>query len=413
MTVFDDGFDPGPPPAYMDDVPPWDMGPTPAARPGAADGYVLEDFDTLEPGDQAWCVKYLLPTVGLAILYGPSGGGKSFFMIDILRRICRGEPVLGRRSYPAGVIYLAAEGAQGVRKRIKGARDRYGELGGRFLLLAGQPNLTDNESVAVLTGQVLKGRATLKESGHELRIIVVDTLAAASPGVDENTAASMGAVLGELQSLAVDLRCLVFVVTHTGKDESRGIRGWGGQFANADAVISLTEPNGELRVGTVMKVKDGPSGDRFAFALEVVELGVDDDGDPITTCVCVEREAPAVADNVIRPVTKSGGTARLIMQAFGRVLEESPQPVMAKGANGAKGVKEAELREMAYKIGVGPVSPEIPDGADSKERAKLLAAWRKQRGADYARGRDVLLSERKLRAEDGIVWEIDAKKVIR
>lgn len=380
---------------------------------GEASRYALEDYDTLEPSDLAWWVKYLWPKVGLGFIVGPSMAGKSFWVLDAMGRLCRGEPVLGRRSYPTGVVYLAAEGAQGVRKRIKGARERTGPLGRRFKFLAGQPNLTSPESVVELKRAILGAKAELTSDGHDLGVVVVDTLAAAAPGVDENTAADMGAVLGELQNLAVDLECFVLVIAHTGKDETRGIRGWSGQQANADAVITLTEANGEIRVGTVTKVKDGPSGDRFAFALEVVELGIDDDGDPITTCVCVEREAPARSSPVARPVTKAGGTATLIMSAFSRVIEENPQPVFARGANGAKGVKIAELREMAYRIGVGPTEAEIPSTADDTERTRMTRAWSRQRAADFKRGFDLLLASQKLRVEGDIVWEIDAQRAIR
>jgi hypothetical protein len=380
---------------------------------GEAARAVVEDFDTLEPGSLTWVVKYLWPAVGVGFVAGPSMAGKSFWVIDGLGRVCRGLDVLGRRSKACGVLYLAAEGQHGVRKRIAALRSRIGTLGGRFKFYGGQTDLTDEAKVAKLRETIDAAKAELEAAGHALGIIVVDTLAAAAPGVDENTAADMGGVLGELQALAGDLQCFVLVIAHTGKNEERGIRGWSGQLANADAVITLTEPNGEIRVGTVTKVKDGPSGDRFAFALEVVDLGLDEDLDPVTTCVVVEREAPEASNAVGRPSTRVGGTAALIMSAFTRVLEDNPQTINARGANGAKGVYIKELRQMAYGIGVGPASAEVPDDADDVERKKILRAWGKQRAADFGRGMDALLGQKKLRKEGDLVWEIDAKKVIR
>lgn len=374
---------------------------------------MVEDFDTLEHGVLAWHVKYLWPAVGVGFIAGPSMSGKSFWMIDALGRVCRGDPVLGRRSRPTGVVYLAAEGANGVRKRIVALRSRIGALNGRFKFYGGQTDLTDEDKLIELRQTLDFARAELEAAGHTLGIVVVDTLSAAAPGLDENTSSAMGAVLGQLQGLAADLSCLVLVVAHTGKDEARGIRGWSGQLASADAVITLKEPNGELRVGTVTKVKDGPSGDRFAFALEEVELGVDDDGDPITTCVCVDRDVPEATSLSVRPITKAGGTANLIMRAFSRVLEEQPHPVHAPGANGAKGIRVEDLREAAYRIGVGPHAPEIPADADEVERRRLKRSWGRQRSADFRRGFDHLLGMRKLRVEGDLVWEIDAKGPIR
>ena len=40
-------------------------------------------------------------------------------------------------------------------------------------------------------------------------------------------------------------------------------------------------------------MKDGPEGDEIHFRLEQVELGTDEDGDQITSCVVVESDAPA------------------------------------------------------------------------------------------------------------------------
>ncbi len=48
---------------------------------------------------------------------------------------------------------------------------------------------------------------------------------------------------------------------------------------------------------TVEYMKDGPEGDEINSKLEPVEVGTDDDGDAITSCVVVEAE-PAKADTV-------------------------------------------------------------------------------------------------------------------
>lgn len=193
-------------------------------------------------------------------------------------------------------------------------------MGARFKFYGGQTDLNEPKKVTELRKTIQVAKAELEAAGHSLGVIVVDTLAAAAPGVDENTSADMGAVLGVLQTLAADLKCLVLVVAHTGKEVSRGIRGWSGQLANADAVITFSEPSGDARLGTITKVKDGPSGERFAFGLKVVDLGPDKDGDAITTCVCVERNVLDEASLNQRPMTKASANANLIMTAFARVL---------------------------------------------------------------------------------------------
>jgi hypothetical protein len=370
--------------------------------------YRLEDFDTLEPGSLTWRVKGLWPAVGLCFVGGPSMCGKSFWTLDAMARVCRGLPVLGRKSIKAGCVYIAAEGAHGVRNRIAGLRQNIGPLGSRFKFIGQQPNLTDPEDVADLRAVVGEAQAELGAAGNVLGMVVVDTLSAATPGADETTGRDMGPVLNALQTMATELQCLVLVVTHTGKDETRGLRGWSGQLGNADGVIMLTEPNGDLRNGTVLKVKDGPSGDAFGFALKVVELGHDDDGDAITTCTIEEREAPEAGAKPGRTPTKAAASAALIMTAYGRAFDERRLTINTIGAEGLKGVDLSRLRTMAYQIGVGPSEPEPSD--DPTEAARLKRKWQDQRKADFDRGLDFLRTAKKLRTESGYAWEPASKR---
>lgn len=376
---------------------------------GRRSKYLLEDFDTLEPGSLTWRVKGLWPAVGLCFVGGPSMSGKSFWTLDAMARVCRGEPVLGRRSIQSAGVYIAAEGAHGVRNRVTGLRQKIGKLGSRFKFIGQAPNLTDEEDVADLRAILLDAKADLEAAGHVLGVIVVDTLSASVPGADENSASDMGQVLNALQLMAAELQCLVIVVAHTGKDEARGLRGWSGQLGNADGVIMLTEPEDDARSGTVLKVKDGPSGDRFGFSLQVVEIGVDADGDKITTCVVEEREAPT-ASRAGRKPTKAEATATLILTAFGRVFDDHPVIINAPGAEAVTGVKLDDLRQMAYRIGVGGGEADIPAEADDAERTRLKRKWQDQRKADFTRGLERLLAERKLRIEGGFVWEPRSKE---
>ncbi len=65
--------------------------------------------------------------------------------------------------------------------------------------------------------------------------------------------------------------------------------------------VPLKDVNGrKVREAVVTKLKDGEDGVSFRFVLESVRLGIDEDGDPVTSCVVslpdmgeVERDAPA------------------------------------------------------------------------------------------------------------------------
>lgn len=328
-------------------------------RIAPASRFKREDFDTLKPGDQQWTVKGLWPRAGVCFVAGPSMSGKSFWTLDALAHVVKGEDVLGRKSKACGVLYIAAEGAAGVRNRIKALRDeKTGPLGGAFELIGQAPNLTDEDDVEDLRQAILEARDSMKSRGHRLGIVALDTLSASIPGADENAAKDMSPVLSALQALALDLDVMVLVVAHTGKDQDRGLRGWSGLMANADGLIMMAPRETDqdrLCSGTVVKVKDGMSGDRFGFELETTEIGRDEDGDPITSCLVRDTDAPAGQKAVSRRLTsKLEAVLRAVALCVeaGQVETVTGCPGVPAGTEGVRrDVLRAKLTEIGFTAG--------------------------------------------------------------
>ena len=348
-----------------------------------------EAFDQIEPGAQQWLVKGLWPSTGVCFVAGPSMSGKSFWTLDAMARVVKGEPVLGRKSKPAGVVYIASEGAAGVRNRIKGLRGKTGPLGAAFEMIGQAPNLNDADDVEDLREALKASQADMAKKGVRLGVVVIDTLSASIPGADENTAKDMSPVLTALQALAVELGLLVVVVAHTGKDSERGLRGWSGLMANADGLIMLESPDDQTRSGRVEKVKDGLSGDRFGFELEVVEIGIDEDGDKITTCLVHDTEAPG-QKGVSR---KLAPKLDLVMRCFDLCMDAGQNenvPPVGGVPPGTKGVPRDQLRDRlraeGYTAGTG--NPESIRKAMNRHI-------------------DQLLDQKRLRGNERLVWRLD------
>ncbi len=81
-------------------------------------GLTLEWAADTAPRAGEWLVKGILPNEGLAVMYGPPGSGKSFLAIDKAMTIATGGTVLGAKTRRVGVAFVAAEAADGVRKRV-------------------------------------------------------------------------------------------------------------------------------------------------------------------------------------------------------------------------------------------------------------------------------------------------------
>lgn len=239
-----------------------------------------------------WLIKNVLPHANLGVFYGASGSGKSFFVFDMLADLSRGVDWQGNKTAKSRVLWIAAEGQEDMRKRVQGYCQAKGidpsEL--PMMFISNAPNLMDIDDVKSLVRQI-------KKQG-QFEVIAIDTLAQSMPGGNENSGEDMGKVLGHCKDITRLTSAMVGLVHHSGKDESRGARGWSGLRAACDFEYEVVRV-GEDRLATITKMKGGADGGEFGFRLETVIVGQDADGDDETTCVVQftdgSRQSMAVA----------------------------------------------------------------------------------------------------------------------
>jgi hypothetical protein len=128
----------------------------------------------------------------------------------------------------------------------------------------------------------------------------------------------MGKVLSHCKSLHKATGALIVLVHHSGKDATKGARGWSGLKAAADAEIEVTR-NGDYRTVRVSKMKDGQDGQQWTFKLMPVLLGIDNDGDEISSCV-IEFVEPPVGEPI--PETGLGIRQRLVLNTAREIEAE-------------------------------------------------------------------------------------------
>lgn len=310
---------PPPEPSKPDDEPPeWtteDIDPEPQPEQRAA---TAPRFTLLSPADLAalpplrWRVRGVLPAEGLAALYGPPGSGKSFLALDLLAAIADGRAWFGHVVTPCACVYVGLEGEAGVAQRVQAYLARHGAPGGLRVVLNGLDirRADDRRELA----------ETIRAAGMAGGLLCVDTLNRAAPGLDENDAREMGMIIEAMKALQSDLGGLVLVVHHTGKDSSRGLRGHSSLLAALDCVLEVNR-EGERREWKLAKAKDGDDDKARPFRLDVVELPLDAEGWPVSSCV-IQQEEPA-ADAVRRVKTPKGGNQRIIWDGVGELLRDS------------------------------------------------------------------------------------------
>lgn len=277
-------------------------------------------------------IKRILPRAGLLILFGESGAGKSFVVTDMAFAIARGIPWREHRVRQARVFYVCAEGQAGLSKRIAAYKHHH-QLATlpNFYAITDVPNLLKNDD---------KDLAVQIQAAGGGDLIIFDTLAQVTPGANENTSEDMGAALAHCRRLHKATGATVLLVHHTGKDATKGARGWSGMKAAVDAEVEVLR-DGSDRTVKISKQKDDQDGALFPFVLRQVPLGRDEDGDEVTSCVVEHVDQPDRGAREPR-----GKVERVVWAVFQEIADmcDGKAPVEAVTAEAVKRLPATEGR---------------------------------------------------------------------
>jgi AAA domain len=282
--------------------------------------FQLVDWNDVEfDPNEEWLVDDVLPLRGFGLIYGKPRSFKSFTALDLALHVVLGAPWAGKRVSEGKVVYIAAEGAAGMRKRIEACKMKHNIPRGDFALIESAPNLGVGEAdLAALI-------AAVESAGVVPGLIVIDT-ASKSIGAAEENGIGMAAFVGNAERLAQHFECLVLGVHHVGlgEDAQKRPRGWSGLGGALDVQILCERPGDEKRATlTVQKLKDEQDGICFEARLQRVVVGVDKNGKDASTLVVdevVEIEARAAKETVGKRVPPS---QRLLSQIIAQAIEEA------------------------------------------------------------------------------------------
>lgn len=270
-------------------------------------GLYVDRWNTAEPDvDRPYLVEDVADAGSMIVTYGASNTGKSYVALDMAFRVARGEPWIGRKTKQGLVVYVAAEGREGFKRRIAAYKKHYGAPDIPFALVPCPIDLqSDKADTKALIRLVQEEEA---HYGQKCVLVVIDTLARAMAGGDENTATDMGRFVGHCDRITEATNAAVHVIHHTGKDASRGARG-------SSALRAATDTELEVAGGamTVAKQRDMGFVKPEHFKLTALEIGHRADGKAVTACV-VEW----------RPVGEFEVRVSEMARAFHKVLFDRP-----------------------------------------------------------------------------------------
>jgi hypothetical protein len=222
--------------------------------------------------------------------------------------------------------------------------------------------------------------------GLPVGLIIFDTYpkAVAAGGGDEDKARDQGVAFTNLQRIK-DVRPVhIALVGHCGKDKSRGARGSNAWLGDADVMIEIDGSN--IRTATVTKANDMADGPLGSFRAEIVDLGLDEDGDLINVSIAtpIDDVTAVVKKSSEKPLTPA---AKVGLRALTEALLEFGETPPASNhiPAGVKTVAVQRWREYAYRLG-------ISHSNEPRARQQAFRVW------------DYLLATSKIGAWDDHVW---------
>lgn len=262
--------------------------------PTADDWLIPADDFCAQPSPITWLVKKWIQSQALVMVHGPSGGGKTFVVLDWCLRMASGiEDWAGHKVRPSNVVYLAGEGHHGLRGRV--AAWKHHNQAGKLKMWLSKDGCDLNTPAGYL--KVVEQVRMLPDVPS---VIVVDTLHRFLSG-DENSAQDAKTMLDACNALMMEFNCSVILVHHTGVSEeaqhrARGSSAWRGAL---DIEISIVPGKDDKPMEIVQrKSKDAEMAETVYVTLETVAIPGwrDEDDQQVTSAVIVQAEPPAKAD---------------------------------------------------------------------------------------------------------------------
>ncbi|HLH49879.1 MAG TPA: AAA family ATPase [Roseiarcus sp.] len=338
----------------------------------------------------------VLPKVGVAMLYGKPGSLKTFVSFDWGMSIGKGDAWGGRRVERGFVVYIAAEGSGGLRKRKKGYEMARGiPRGTPFALMPAAPNLGTDK------GDLAKLFATIDAYEIKPAAIFIDTASKSLGSGDEN-GSGMQTLINNAVAISLKFQCCVILVHHVGVAEGteKRPRGFSGSTGGVETQILCERPDEAERraVLTIQKQKDDEDNVAFDVILDRVVVGTNRRGKVHSTLVVTEvSAADACAPKTAKP-KKTPASLRLLMDCVAEAIGESGKNHQIPNGPMVCAVAEQKIRDV-YRA-------RIAERAESDEDAgKLFERQRKS----FRRAIESALKTRALAAADQngerIIWE--------
>jgi len=211
-----------------------------------------------------WVITDFLGAGELSCIAAAPGAGKSLLAADIAGHVAASRHWFGHHVHGGGVLYVAAERADLVKRRFAAFRLHHGLSHLPLGIAYGSIDLRSSTTCAT---EIVDMAAELRDA---VRLIIIDTVSRALAGGDENSPRDMGQFLRNVELLQSTL-AHVLLLHHIPIEGAQRPRGHGSLLGACDTTFRIDQSGG-IRTLSIDKSNDAAEGGRVAFTFKSIEL---------------------------------------------------------------------------------------------------------------------------------------------
>lgn len=339
--------------------------------------------------DRKYSIDGILPDRGICFINGQPKTTKTFLGASLAHAISRGDSFAGRQTQKRPVIFIELEGMEELEIRLGAITKFHNGAVFEDLMIYDEliyPGTREgNANLRILLNR-------LKTQGRGQPVVILDNLSLMING-DENKASDVKDFNNNINSLKNDFDALVLIISHSGKDDDKGISGSNKFHGIADLVLT-TKPHDDGAYGHFVvvpsRVRTGKP-PTMAYTLKEVVVREATDKRPARTEVIIDYNDIAIIDDYIDIPVVDGKVKASTVGISYRLIIGAIDALEAQG----KVAREHAIKEQ-MKINLGgkmnnSVTGKYSRAVDKIAEAKAAGILREDERGAYSVNREIAL----------------------
>jgi len=300
-----------------------------------------------------WLVKGVIEQGNLALFFGDSASGKTFYIMDMCFCIAAGIDFKGKATKQGNVLYICGEGFSGLQKRFMALYQHYGVMPENLHLSEQPAAFMDISSAAAVMDKI-------NQIGN-VSLIVIDTFHRNMGGGNEDKSEDIAIFLNNIDTFLKPTGAAIATVHHSGHGEKGRSRGSSSLKAAMDVEYQVTKDQLTNMVTVInTKMKDWQAPPPVCFKMNVVNL-FDDDNQPIS-----DEDGESLTSVILEPTDYAPSKSKGLTSNQQDVLSELHKAIEKDGVDTTDDIKAlfpdspqnipdkvihvSKWRELAYKV---------------------------------------------------------------